>query len=204
MLLKNNKTIQQRLKMAVVIIMAITVSYLCGNYYQHYKSNQTLPANISATLLNPPQDINQLNLLDQQGQDFKAKDLMDYWNLVFIGNPAPESEKVINKAISVFNEFVTENDLQKKIRFILIAKDAQVSQQDMLGYLPKQAHFFIGLTGQNKELKAIKDVLGYLDETHFIYLINNQGAFNAIFDSQMSEVEIAQNIKAIMMLHGDL
>ncbi len=202
MFIKGTTTPKQRFKFAVVVILALTIAFLSANYYQYKKQIKKLPADISATVLNPPVPIKKLNLIDQTQQPFRTTDLKQHWNLVIFANPNKTTLPILNKAVQVFNEFIVDNELQKQLRLILIAEDPQVNTDDMFFFLPKKMPSFIGLTGKSQNLAETKRDFGYLEKTLnrsiTLYIVNPKGELTALFDSEIDAVEIAKNLKAIM------
>lgn len=206
MFLNNKQPFQQRLKLAVVVIMAITSAYLWGNYYKQSQRQIKLPADLSATLLEPPQVISTFKLKDQYEQVFNTSHLKNHWNLMMVSDPDQTAQQLLSKAIYIYNE-IDNIKLQHQLRFILLANHADIKADKMKDYLPQFEKLFIGLTGDKETIDDLKKSLGYqelgINQPLFLYLIDPRGRLVAIFNTTEQAEKIAEAMVIIEAMIQD-
>lgn len=192
-------------------ILAV-VALLAGLYAGNLQQNPPLPELKSATVY--PADfrpIKAFELHNQLEQSFTLENLKNQWSLMFFGfTHCPD---VCPNTLYTLKQIHTQlAQRSEPIQVIMVSVDPERDQTDKLkDYVTYFDPSFIGITGNDTEIKALSSSLGvfyqlpedregnYLVEhSAGIFLINPQAQPHALFSAPHQAQQISQDIVSLL------
>lgn len=211
----------------LVLLVAIGVISLVAGLWLSQQmlvnSNDTrVPSNLDATVLPNARPLVGFNLLDQNGQEFSAKQLQGQWSFLFFGftncpDVCPATLKVMQ---SIWKTLPTKmGDIgHPKLYFVSVDPD-----RDKLETLKQYVQYFNpefnGVTGKLDELDKLTNQIGILygyddkengKDTEYtvnhsaqLILIDPKGRMRAVISPPHIAKTIASNFQTIRLFYGD-
>ncbi len=167
--------------------------------YFIYDSNQ-----IRGTVFNPPQQAPNIVLTDQHNQTYQLSDQKGKIVLLYFGftNCPEECPLTMAKLKQVTAKLGSDAN---RVQVVMITTDPARDTPAVLGsYMNKFDPNFIGLSGNVNDLQKVWDSYSVVvedgGETHsaFIYLINQQGYMQALYDLNAQVDDITHDLKVFL------
>lgn len=154
----------------ILILVALTAAGLgiySGSPTTVISGGATSPANTLKSVKQYPQPkaINEFQLSDSTGQEFKLESLRGSWSLLFFGfTQCPDvCPTALNTMASVYRRLETDLSNESLPQIIFVSVDPE---RDNLTVLKKYTEFFhpalIGVTGEHPQLEPLTRQLGLL------------------------------------------
>ncbi|MBF0146630.1 MAG: SCO family protein [Magnetococcales bacterium] len=190
--------------MAMLIGGLFTLAVQIG--YQWYLDQHKLPDELVGVVLPKPRGIGAFELVDHMGKPFTMARLKGKWTFMFFGyTHCPDVCPVtMGLMADVFSRFKDRPDLLDQTQGVFVSIDPKRDTEKMLKeYVPYFNKEFIGVTGGVGEVDRFSTELGVgvrvsppeadgsyqIAHTSAIYLINPQGKFHALFQTQFHNAE---------------
>lgn len=184
------------LRNTLVVVLFGTMGL--GAYIWQSNREPTIVELEQAYLTAPPRPILWNELIDQDGDAFIPKDLWGKWTYLYMGyRSCPDACPVALAILSRVSKQLSELDLpeDQQPQFLFLSVDPQRDTPELLKeYVAFFGTDFIGITGDDSELKAVAAQLGGIffvpedpkpvnyevGHSNSIYLMNPQGQLRAI------------------------
>jgi protein SCO1/2 len=195
----------------VAIVAAVGGALVARNLSQSPELSQSTLT--TATLLQPPRPIEQIALIDHDGQPFDLARLEGHWTLLFFGfTNCPD---VCPATLTILTQ------VEKHLQHLPEAQQPQIvlasvdPQRDTPEHLKKYVSYFspnfLGVTGTKESVEAFTQALyvpvaiqqlpngGYtVDHSAAIFLVDPDGAMHAIFSTPHDAGKIAADYQRIV------
>ena len=156
-----------------------------------------------ATLINNTTPLAPFSLVDTNHQKFTSQNLKGHWNVLFFGyTHCPD---ICPATLTVMRD-VWHNFDTPPARFIFASVDPQNdSDKDLKTFLGHFHKNFIGLTGEQREMKNLMQQLNIfadeseerIDHTAALMLINPKGQLKAVFTPPLDPNAITHDLKLL-------
>ncbi|MDJ0956666.1 MAG: SCO family protein [Arenicellales bacterium] len=210
----NNSTPLKRLPLVLLLLLALAVGLLAGLWVQ--RGGVTIE-DIKATVLEPPNSIENFELVTHLGTPFTLDSLKGKWSLLFFGytncpDVCPTTLQTLTQVDKQIGEDVTD-DHQMQVVFVSVDPERD-SLERLAQYVPYFNQSFIGVTGKQTEINRLTQQLGILhmrvesdddqsylvDHTSSILLFNPNGELRALFSVPHKAKDIAEDVLKIKQI----
>ena len=200
-----------------VLIAVVAVAALAAGALVSYVTSRQQVPEIDGLLWPQSKALESVSLLDQHGQPFTLDRLKGRWTLLFFGythcpDVCPITLSVLKNAKARMTESGADGDA---VQVVFVSVDPQRDTLEHMGAYV--AHFdpeFLGVTGDDADLKALARQLGVLyiraepdengnylvDHTAAVFLIDPRGHLVALFQAPHSAERIAADVPKIQSL----
>ncbi|MFT3894361.1 MAG: SCO family protein [Anaerolineales bacterium] len=161
-------------------------------------------ASFRGEAVDPSAPAGEIDLPDQNGNNFRLSEMRGHVVLVFFGftncvDECPLTMAYIKLALEQLG------DSSQNVRVVLVSTDpVRDSRKALKGYLDKFNPSFVGITGAYDDLKTIWDAYGVTvlegGETHssFTYMIDKNGNLRATFEPEAKPEDIAHDLDILL------
>ncbi len=172
-----------------------------------------IPIPTSGTRIEPPRQLNNFTLTNQDGQpmslsDFAGKPTLLYFGYTFCPDVCPTSLADMARAQKLLGDLGTE------VNFVMVSVDGERDTPEVLKrYLRNFSDTFVGLTGPPSEIRKIAPDYGvffqknqvagtsaaYLvDHSTAIYLVDPQGRLHTIYGYGIPPTVLEQDLRQML------
>lgn len=166
----------------------------------------------NATVLDFPRPLPALDLIDHTGQGFTNERLNNTWSVVFFGfTHCPDVCPTTMSMLSSTTQLLKEHSATTVPEVIMISVDPKRDTPEALGqYVPFFNEAFTGVTGTEAQIKSLTETMGVayrevpkedgdytIDHTSALFIINPEGALQAISSSPHVPETLANDLLAI-------
>ena len=167
----------------------------------------------NATVLDFPRPVPPLELTDHEGNPFTNERLRDTWTVVFFGfTHCPDVCPMTMTMLASTMKRIEAAYPQAKPQVVMISVDpARDTPEQLNKYVPFFAPDFIGVTGTEAQIDALTETMGVasrrvdtgpdsytMDHTSALFVINPDGALNAISSSPHLPEVLANDLLALI------
>lgn len=183
--------------LASVIVLAIIV---LGNKY-YFQQPELDTKNMTATVFNQARSLPNFSLIDDKGERFTESNLRGQWNLLFFG--FSHCPGLCPTTLARLNKIVTQIPADHTPRVIFITIDPKRDNPERLHeYLPRFNTQFVGVTGNEKTLKRLREAMGVL--TMPASQTDNQGNYNIDHSGSIMLVDPTGKLYAVFNTPHDV
>jgi protein SCO1/2 len=204
-----------KILMAVVALAALTL----GGVASYMTSRPVAPA-IDGLLWPPSKALTAVALEDHRHRPFTLERLKGRWTLLFFGythcpDVCPVTLSVLKNALALMAGAGTNTEPPQVAQVVFVSVDpARDTLDHLAAYVGHFSPAFLGVTGDEQELKALARQLGVLyilgdpdadgqylvDHTAALFLVDPRGHLVALFQAPHDAATIASNIPEIQAL----
>ena len=152
--MKNNK---KTLLIGIIICTSFFVGFLIANspvLREKPRYNDVLWPN--------PPNVSKFKLSDVNGEEILNSHLLGYWNIIFFGfTHCPDICPATLAKLKMAEDFLLKQNIFENSRVIFISVDTQRDNRALVKrYLKNFSNSFMGLVGDESEVKKLSDSLG--------------------------------------------
>ncbi len=168
----------------------------------------------NATVLDFPRPLPTLALVDHEGAPFTNERLQNTWSVVFFGfTHCPDVCPTTMSMLASTMERIKASHPDAAPQVVMITVDPTRDTPDQLKkYVPFFAPDFVGVTGTEAQIKSLTETMGVasrrvptgpndytIDHTSALFVINPDGALNAISSSPHLPEVLANDLLALTL-----
>jgi protein SCO1 len=208
----------QSIALAVVVaIVAVTAGMLASRALLERAESTQQPALATGTALNPPRPLPALDFIDQDGQPFGAERLQGRWSLLFFGfTSCPDVCPTTLAMLAQVEKRLADLPQTQRPQVILVSVDPQRDTPAQLAaYVKFFSPSFTGITATQSVVDEFTRQMGVpvaitklpeggytVDHSASIFLVNPQGALQALFSPPHSPQPIIDDYQRIVTSPG--
>ncbi len=168
----------------------------------------------NATVLDFPRPVPTLDLTDHEGEAFTNERLQGTWSVVFFGfTHCPDVCPTTMSMLASTMKRIEAVNPEAKPQVIMISVDpARDTPEQLNKYVPFFAPDFVGVTGTEAQIASLTETMGVasrrvplgegegdytIDHTSALFVINPDGALNAISSSPHLPEVLANDLLAL-------
>ena len=176
----------------------------------------SLPASsVQATVISNPRSLEPFTLRDHKGEPFTLSSLQGKWTFLNFGYTyCPDVCPTTLATLAQLNAGLEKNGVEAPYQFVFVSIDPERDTQERLaGYVPYFSPGFIGVRGEDEDLRKITRQLGVLyiraeekgstggeylmDHTASVMLIGPEGRFRAVFSAPHKASAMLKDFRVI-------
>ena len=176
----------------------------------------SLPASrIQATVISNPRSLEPFTLHDHKGEPFTLSSLQGKWTFLNFGYTyCPDVCPTTLATLAQLNAGLEKNGVEAPYQFVFVSIDPERDTQERLAdYVPYFSPGFIGVRGEDGDLRKITGQLGVLyirveekgntgeeylmDHTASVILIDPEGRFRAVFSAPHNASAMLKDFRLI-------
>jgi protein SCO1 len=203
-----SNTKQHRTLVFGLIVVAL-FAFSVGFVVRHYQNKITVKA---ATLLEKPRPINAFKLVDNRNHAFNKQDLKGHWTFMFFGfTDCPSICPPTMHELATMRKALQAKHIKVMPQVLMVSiNPVRDTAKRLDTYVKVYDPTFIGLTGSEKQIKALSKELGIavlrtnmpnkhvaLDHSGTVLLINPRGQVRAFFSMPHKAPVLASDYLAI-------
>ena len=211
----DNSTQLKRLPLILILLLALAAGLFIGFWTQNEKV--TIGDVRAATVLEPPNGIEDFKLTTHTETPFTLGSLKGKWSFLFFGytncpDVCPTTLHTLTQVDKQISE-ITNGDQEIQVAFVSVDPERDTSER-LAKYVPYFNQSFIGVTGRQAAINQLTQQLGILhmrvggdedknylvDHSSSILLFNPSGELRALFSVPHNAKEIVNDFLKITQL----
>jgi protein SCO1 len=201
----------------VVAIVAVAAGMLASRALLERMGETQRPALATGTLLDPPRPLPSMDFIDQDGKPFGVERLQDRYSLMFFGfSSCPDVCPTTLAMLAQVEKRLADLPQSQRPQVILVSVDPQRDTPAQLAaYVKFFSPSFTGITATQSVVDEFTRQMGVpvaitklpngdytVDHSASIFLINPNGALQALFSPPHSPQLIIDDYKRVAALRG--
>lgn len=210
--MKNKKFFQRN---PFIISIIIAISFILGLVISVKKTPTEKPEYTGVIWPNPPK-VSEFTMLNSYEKEITETFLEGTWNLIFFGfTHCPDICPSTLSTLSIAEQTLRERKIFDKSNIIFISIDTHRDDPNLIRrYLSNFSNSFIGMTGEESELKKLGDSLGavfyrrkmndgkiIIDHSSSLFILSPENELLGVLTQPFSSKDVVEKYEKLREFH---